>query len=137
MVGLVKIPLEPGSLPEPGKISEMIMEFAQPLMEWDQGGPPDIQAVRNVMMMAMVCWNVPIVRDKANTEAANAQRMFDTAMSQMPEPLKSVLLAMTEDRKTRFGAVPFSVIVHVEGTSLDDLSIVAEARMPGVPAVKN
>jgi hypothetical protein len=47
--GLIKIPLEPGAKPEHGKVSEMILEFARPLMEFDPGGPPDIQAVRNTM----------------------------------------------------------------------------------------
>jgi hypothetical protein len=43
----------------PGKISEMILEFAQPLLEAD-GGPPNIQAARNIMQMVMICWNLPV-----------------------------------------------------------------------------
>lgn len=64
MKGLIKIPLEPGCKPVPAKVSEVILEFAQPLMEFGEDGPPDIQTMRNIMMLAMVCWNVPIMESR-------------------------------------------------------------------------
>lgn len=101
------------------------------------GGPPDIQSLRTVMTLAAVCWNLPIMVAKKDAEAAATQQMFDNAMAQVPRPLGQVLLGMIEDRKTRFGAVPFYVVPHVEGTTPKNARIVAEARMPGRPAVKN
>jgi hypothetical protein len=135
--GLYKIPLDGDGKPESGKVSEMILEFAQPLLGFDPAGPPDIQDIRSIMMLAAVCWNLPIMVAKKDAQAAATQQMFDTAMAQVPKPLGQVLLGMIEDRKTRFGAVPFYVVPHVEGTNPKNARIVAEARMPGRKAVKN
>jgi hypothetical protein len=136
MERLMKLPLEPGGTPEFGKVSEMFLEFAQPLMEIDPGGPPDIQAVRHIMALAMMCWNLPLLLAKQDASAAKTQRMFDDAMSQMPEPVRRALLRLIEDRTTHFALVPFHVLVSVEGTSLKDARIVAEARMSRVPAAR-
>jgi len=134
--GLIKIPLEPGSKPVPGKVSEMILEFAQPLMTLGPGGPPDIQTMRNIMMFAMVCWNLPIMEARKDVDGASTRKMFDDAMARVPESLGRVLCKLIEDRKTRFATVPFYVTVQVEGTCLEDARVVAQARMPGVPATQ-
>jgi hypothetical protein len=137
MKGLFKIPLEPDSKPLPGKVSEMILEFAQPLMEFGPGGPPNIQTMRSIMMFAMICWNLPIMESRTDVDGASARKMFDDAMAGVPESLGRVLLKLIEDRKTRFAMVPFCVTVQVAGTSMEDARVVAQARMPGVPATRH
>jgi hypothetical protein len=137
MKGLIKIPLEPGRKPVPGKVPEMILEFAQPLMEFGEGGPPDIQTMRNIMMLAMVCWNLPIMETRTDVDGPSTRRMFDDAMARMPDALGRVLLELVEVRRTRFAMVPFYVTVQVEGTSLENARVVAEARMPGVPTTRH
>ncbi len=112
-----------------GKVSEMILQFAQPLLQLEPDGPPDIKAVRNVMMLATVCWNLPVVEAGKGPDGPRIRKMFDEAMASVPESIRRVLLGLLDDRRTKFAAVPFLVIVSVEG-SLDRLRIVAEARMP-------
>jgi hypothetical protein len=82
--------------PVPGKVSEMILEFAQPLMEFGEGGPPDIQTMRNIMMLAMVCWNLPIMESRTDVAGPSIRRMFDDAMARMPTSLGRVLLELVE-----------------------------------------
>jgi hypothetical protein len=96
MKGLIKIPLEPGSKPLPGKVSEMTLEFAQPLIEFGEGGPPDIQTMRNIMMLGMVCWNLPIMESRTDAYGPSTRRMFDDAMARMPNSLGRVLLELVE-----------------------------------------
>jgi len=127
---LYKIPSESGGNPEPGKISEMFLEFSEPLLQLDPDGPPDIEAIRNMMIIATVCWNLPVAIARKEANSSSLQKMFDRIMAQMPSPIADILLRLIEDRKTKFAAVPFSVLVRVEGTNLKDARIIAEARMP-------
>lgn len=127
--GLLKKPIEPGGSWKAGKISEMIIDFARPLLEVE-GGPPDIDALRNIILLANICWNVPILEQENDPELARHLHLID----EIPEPLQQLLRQMIRDRKTRFGAVPFLVFANVTGTSLDDAAVQAEARMsPGRP----
>jgi hypothetical protein len=123
--GLLRKPIEPGGPWEPGKISEMIIDFAGPLLEAD-GGPPDMESLRNLIMLANICWNVPVLEKRNDPELARHLHLFE----QIPEPVQGMLRTLMHDRRTRFGAVPFLVVATVKGTSLDNAVIRAEARMP-------
>jgi hypothetical protein len=133
----IKLPLEPGGKPEPGKVSEMILEFAHPLLYADPEGPPSIEILRSAMMLVMICWNLPVYEAGGNPLRVQVKQALDTAIKTAPEPIGAVLLQLIEDRKTKFAAVPFLVLIDVKGTTLENASIVAEARMPGVSAVQN
>jgi hypothetical protein len=52
---------------------------------------------------------------------------------QMPSLVSRLLRQLVEDRKTRFAGIPFLVVLRVEGASLDELKVVAEARMSQMP----
>jgi len=118
-----------GSTWAPGKISEMILEFAQPLLEAD-GGPPNIQAARNIMRLVMICWNLPVLEAEGRHEDVQMRKMFDEAIDRMPARLKGLLLGLVTDRKTKFESIPFLVNLRIEGSNLEDARLVAEARMP-------
>lgn len=127
MPGLLRKPIEPGGAWEAGKISEMIIDFARPILEAD-GGPPDIESLRNLILLANICWNVPVLESRKDPELERHLYLLD----EIPEPVRGMLRQLIEDRKTRFGAVPFLVVATVKGTSLNEAVIRAEARMsPG------
>lgn len=128
--GLYKIPLDPGGKPEPGKVSEMFLEFAQPLLEIDPGGPPNVQALNSIMMLAVTCWNLPVMEAQKDAQSSATRKMFDAAMLQMPSIIRDVLLQLVNDRTGKFGAVPFFLTVRVEGKSVKSARIIAEARLP-------
>jgi len=118
-----------GSTWAPGKISEMILEFAQPLLEAD-GGPPNIQTARNIMQLVMICWNLPVLEAEGRHRDVDMRKMFDEAIDRMPARLKGLLLGLVADRKTKFESIPFLVNLRIEGSNLEDARLVAEARMP-------
>lgn len=113
----------------PGKVSEMIMDFAGPIMETVKGGPPDIETLRDMMLLVSLCWNVPVLRATEHPEVTKQLHSLEG----LPEPLKSILDGLMRDRRTKFGSVSFLIAVEVRGTCIDDASIYAEARTsPGI-----
>lgn len=116
----------------PGKVSELIYDFARPLL--DAMGPPrNIDDLRNAFMLATLCWNLPVFERTGNPQHHELQRQFDSSLKIMPEPIASLLHQLLEDRKTKFGQIPFWVIAEVRGTNLDDASVHAEARQSSGP----
>jgi hypothetical protein len=111
---------------ETGKISELMLDFAAPLIELDPAGPPDVDAFRTIMMIATLCWNIPVYEARGNTKLVRDTR---EGLRQLPFVIQHIANAMIEDRKGRFGNIPFLVIASVSGTSLDNLKVRAEARM--------
>ena len=93
MPGLRKKAQGKGEQWEPGKISEMIYDFAEPLLELG-GGPQDIETLRKIMMMASVAWNVPLLEKKPGAGLAEHLHLFD----ELPEPLRSAIQGMRRDR---------------------------------------
>lgn len=131
MKGLLKIPLDsPGDPPAPGKVSEMILDFAEPLLSLGADGPPDITALRSALVMAEMCWNLPVFEKANNAAYGQFKRGFDDVLQASPGPMADLLRQLIHDRKTRFAGVPFLVTVRVEGAG-SDAKVVAEARMPG------
>jgi hypothetical protein len=126
---LFKVPLEGEAKPEPGKVSEMLLEFAQPLLYAEPGGPPNVAAIQSIMQIAELCWNLPVLEATGARSYPEAQRGFDQALRMVPGEISRLLRQLVEDRKTKFAAVPFLVVLRVEGESLEDLRVVAEARM--------
>lgn len=111
----------------PGKISELIHDFARPLL--DAMGPPrNIDDLRNAFMLATLAWNLPVFERTGNPEHHELQRQFDDALRILPGPVAALLHQLVQDRKTKFGQIPFWIIAEVKGTSLDDAKVYAEAR---------
>jgi hypothetical protein len=130
MQGLLKKSLEPGAAWEPGKISEVFLDFARPLLEAEPGGPPDIAMIRNVMQIAMVCWNQPVYEAANHPLGAQARAALGQIVRRAPHPLGSLVRQLVDDRVTKFATVPFLVFVRVDGSDPTNARIVAEARTP-------
>ena len=128
---------DPAKSIEPGKVSEMILDFAEPLLNLEPGGPPDIKLLRNVLMMAELCWNLPVFETMDGGAYANHKKGFDAVVQAAPGPIANRLRQLIQDRKTRFAGVPFLVTVRVEEDAANNARVIAEARVPGLPAGRN
>lgn len=63
-----------------GKISEMMLDFARPLL--DVMGPPrTIDDLRKAFEIATVCWNLPTLEREQQAEAQALRQHFDTTVA--------------------------------------------------------
>jgi hypothetical protein len=115
----------------PAKVTALIVDFARPLLQTG-GGPRTIQDVRNIMLLASVCWNLRVFERAQAPEFDELKELLDVALSAMPEPGPSLLQQLMAEREASFERNPFAVLVDVRGTSLDDCRIRAEVRQPPV-----
>ncbi len=115
----------------PAKVTELIVDFARPLLQTG-GGPRSIQDVKNIMLLASVCWNLRVFERARAPEFDELKELFEVALSSMPEPGPSLLQHLIAEREANFENIPFAVLVDVRGTSLDDCRIHAEARQAPV-----
>jgi hypothetical protein len=111
----------------PGKISELIWEFARPLRD-EAGEPRNIDDLRNVLTLATLCWNLPLFERDGVPELADMQASFQGTLGSVPEAVAGLLRRLVEERKTRFAEIPFYIVAEIRGTTLDDCSVHAEAR---------
>jgi hypothetical protein len=118
----------PANPPEETKVSETIRQFAQPLIDLDPAGPADIETLRTALMLAMICWNLPVYEHSNERLYAHTKKALDATLKLVPGPVQECLHRLIADRRTKFASVPFAVLVEVQGTSLADARIVAEAR---------
>jgi len=131
---LVAPPTTKNPLPSPnavpGKVSEMILDFARPLLDV-MGRPRSISDLRSAFELVTVCWNLPTFEREQHAEAKALRLHFDAIVAGSPKPLSVALLRLVEARTRTFGQVPFMVVVEIRGTSLDDCTVYAEARGGG------
>jgi hypothetical protein len=118
---------------EPVKISDMMLEFAQPLLGFESGGPRDISELRNALQLATLCWNAPVYAARGDYTFKPA---IDSVLASMPAEITRRMRAMMADRRGRFAAVPFAVIADVAGTTVAEARITASAYLPGEPGPK-
>jgi hypothetical protein len=111
----------------------MFLEFAQPLLDLDPSGlPQDLQSMRSVLEIAMLCWNVPVMeRFSSGTTGLHARREIDRAFQHAPAAVREAIRERLHARTTQFGVVPVYLLVRLEGTDLANARLIAEARMPG------
>lgn len=130
---LLTIPDEPVSLPEPNAVAALLRDFAAPLLYVDQGGrgPVNIDTLRTTIMLAMICWNVPVYEATHSQMFQRGQRTLSQIKAQVPPRVIKAIDALLESRKTTFADRPFLVIAEVLGSHPSDASIVAEARWAG------
>jgi len=107
----------------------MFLEFAGPLLELEAGGPPDMAALRNILMFAEFCWNLPVYEQEDKDAYAQFKKGFDHALHAAPERVARCLRQLLVDRKTRFGAMPLLITARVEGQDVEQARVIAEARM--------
>lgn len=101
------------------------MEFAEPLLYADPAGPPNIAAFRSVVQLAEMCWNLPVLEASKSPLYPSARKTFHQALGAMPSLASRLLRRLIDDRKRTLSAMPFAVALRVEGTSLDDVKVVA------------
>jgi hypothetical protein len=126
----LKITEEPFVVPESTKVSEMLRDYAEPLLYADPAGPADVETIRTAMQLAMICWNLPVYEAIGSPLYGQGVRTLDAIMTRVPSAVASNLRRLIEDRKTKFAALPFLALVEVNGTTLENATITAEARMP-------
>jgi hypothetical protein len=126
----LKITEEPFVIPESAKVSEMLRDYAEPLLYADPAGPADVETIRTAMQLAMICWNLPVYEAIGSPLYGQGVRTLDAIMTRVPSAVASNLRRLIEDRKTKFAALPFLALVEVNGTTLENATITAEARMP-------
>lgn len=127
----LKIAEEPFAIPDSARVSEMLRDYAQPLLYADPAGPADVETIRTAMSLAMICWNLPVYEAIGSPLYAQGVRTLDAIIARVPGAVASNLKRLIDDRKTKFGALPFLALVEVTGTTLANATIIAEARMPG------
>jgi hypothetical protein len=127
----LKIGEQPLARPDSAKVSEMLRDYAQPLLYADPAGPADVDTIRTAMSLAMICWNLPVYEAMGSPLFAQGVRTLDAIMAGVPNAVAANLRRLIEDRKTTFGSLPFLALVEVTGTTLENATIVAEARLPG------
>lgn len=127
---------EPIILPQPSRVSALLREFAQPLLYADPAGPSDVATIRTAMMLAMICWNLPVYEALAHPLYQKGKRTLDAISKSVPLLVGSKLRKLLDDRKTKFGTLPFLVMIEVTGSSCEDAIITAEARTPPLGRAK-
>jgi hypothetical protein len=123
-------PKSPAATTDAAKISDTIRAFAEPLLYLDPAGPADIDTLRTAMMLAMICWNLPVYETTHARLYAHTKKALDEALKLVPVSVRSCLHRLVEERKTLFGELSYAILVEVHGNDLDDARIVAEAKMP-------
>jgi hypothetical protein len=116
--------------PQAAKVSEMIMEFAAPLLALDRDGASDVDVLRSLMMMVEMCWNLPVFESTDPEAYVRFKEGFDTVTQNIPREIAVVLAQLMENRRTRFGRVPLLIHVKVEEDGPGRARLIAEARMP-------
>jgi hypothetical protein len=109
---------------ERAKYSDLIVEFAEPLMYADPQGPSNIGELKNIISLAMLCWNAPMAEVKGDRSLMG---ILEPALKTAPAPIASALRQMLSARMTRYAGVPHTIVAEVTGSSLDDARCVAHA----------
>ena len=125
-----KIAQRPEALPAPAEVSELLRDYAQPLLYADPEGPSDIETIRTAMMLAMICWNLPVYEATGSALFEQGRRTLGKVMKSVPSVVAASLERLIEDRQTKFGEYAFLALVEVEGTTLENAKIVAQAKLP-------
>jgi hypothetical protein len=119
------------AVPATDEVSEVLRDFAEPLLYVDPAGPSDVETVRTAMMLAMICWNLPVYEAAGSPLYAQGKRTLEAVAAQVPSGVAAALAKLIEERKATLTSMPFLVLVEVKGTTPENATITAEARLPG------
>ncbi len=122
--------VEAHALPSPIVASTLLREFAEPLLYVDPAGPADIETMRTAMMLAMICWNLPVYEAMRSPLFEQGQRTLEEVSQRVPKAVALRLRKLLETRKASYETMPFLALVEVHGTTLKNATIAAEARRP-------
>ena len=126
---LLQFQLDSSGPPRPGKFSEMFLEFMQPLLTLDPQ-PLTLDTVRSIASIAELCWNLPIAESGAPPGSQPMRSFLERSIQGMPAEVRQAVLDRLRARTTDYAAVPVYLSVRIEGTSMENARVVAEARGP-------
>jgi hypothetical protein len=118
-----------GALPDSRTASALMRAYAEPLLYADPAGPADIDTMRTSLMLAMICWNLPVYEAAAHPLYEKGVQTLDKVMQSVPRSVASTLRRLLDDRKRDYAARPYLLSVDVTGTTPENASIVAQARL--------
>jgi hypothetical protein len=119
------------AVPTADEMSVVLRDFAAPLLYVDPAGPSDVETVRTAMMLAMICWNLPVYEAEGSPLYAQGKRTLEAVGKQVPDSVAATLERLIEHRKTTLTSMPFLVLVEVKGTTPENATITAQARLSG------
>ena len=120
--------LREGDSWEPAKVSKMMLEFAEPLLQLEPG-PRTSERLRHIMQLASLCWNSRLYEELGE---GLFMRAVEDAMARASAELRGALERMLQDRRTRFADVPYAVIADVTSETADEVIVTAKAYVPRV-----
>lgn len=115
---------------QPAKISEMVLEFAAPLLDLPDT-PRTAEDVRHVLHIASLCWNARLYEELGDGQF---MRAVDALAASAPPEIRAGIERMLDDRRTRFADVPFAVYADVAGESAEEFRVTATAYVPPAPS---
>lgn len=118
--------LREGDAWEPAKVSKMMLEFAEPLLQVEPG-PRTSEHLRHVMQLASLCWNAQLYEELGDSQF---MRAVEVVTAKASDELRCALERMLQDRRTRFADVPYAVVADVTGETADEVIITAKAYVP-------
>jgi hypothetical protein len=125
---------EAQSDPKPGdqqlSLTDVVKEFAEPLLALDPEGASDPDVLRQLMVLVDMCWNLPLLHSSDPDAYTKLKLGFDSVVRDVPGPVAEKLGQLLQDRTGRFGSLPFLVHTGVDIDSAGQARIVAEARKP-------
>ncbi|MEY4509761.1 MAG: hypothetical protein RLZZ450_1883 [Pseudomonadota bacterium] len=86
----------------PGKVSELLLEFAAPLFEY--GEPPNRRILRAGLGVAVLCWNAGAL-ELAGDPGHHV--LLDTLATGVPPEGQGLVRQLLAARKTRYRSIPF------------------------------
>ena len=107
-----------------GKFSQLMLDFAEPLLAIAREEEPSIEALRTSMMLATLCWNAPLRAVRGDDSLV---RELAALMKSVEPAVQAALRSMLSSRMTLYARVPFPVFAEVEGSSLENARCVASA----------
>lgn len=111
----------------PDQPTEMLLLFARPLIAV-LGEPRSVDELRQVPAQRGQHHHLPVMERESVAEYETTQREFEGLLAALPDPLPSTLGAMLKERLGRFQAIPYFLVAEVQGETLEDAVLHAEAR---------
>jgi hypothetical protein len=110
------------------RISASLIEFAQPLLD-ALPQPPRMEQVRQIMQIATIAWNLPILEDEPGGEGPDLRQLYERQMTLAPPFFRAIMDTLLRDRRTRWGHDPRLVASVEVSCEPKEFRIVATASI--------
>lgn len=93
-----------------GKISEMILDFATPIVDQLVQAKAPVQVWRDAMKFVLTVWNAHVMAMPHHGKPEYlAELMVAMTGPAAPAEMKAMFLALSDERRTRFASIPLAV----------------------------